>query len=120
MEFCQCCNKTMSKPKLNYHLKSKTHLKNELKMKKLTENVENEDVETHEDNEEIDEDENENEEETKYNEVYTQTDEYLSDFNNINYQIKQEVKPKEVKQNALILHDIIKESKKRQKKDDVI
>ncbi len=118
MEFCECCNKTINKHKLNYHLKSKFHLKNEMKMKKLTENVENEDVETHEDNEEIDE--VENEEETKYNEVYTQTDEYLSDFNNINYQIQQD-NPKEIKQEkSLILKNIIQHKQKRQRDLDEI
>lgn len=121
METCEICNKTMSKPKLNYHLKSKTHLKNELKMKKLTENVEHEDVETHEDNEEIDEDENENEEETKYNEVYTQTDEYLSDFNNISFKVQEQEKPKEIKQEkSLILKNIIQHKQKRQRDLDEI
>ena len=84
MEFCEICQKQMKKGKLNFHLKSKFHLKNEMKMKKSTENVEHEnqdEVETRD--EEIDEDEDE--EETKCNEVSTQTDEYLSDFNNIQY-----------------------------------
>ena len=89
-----------------------------MKIQKKTENVEHEDVETRD--EEIDEDENEEQEQTQYHEISTQTDEYLSDFNNISFKIQEE-KPKEVvKSNALILHDIIKESKKRQKKDDDI
>ena len=113
MEVCEICNRSINKHKMNCHLKSKMQLKNEMKMKKSTENVEHEnqdEVETRD--EEIDEDEEE--EETKCNEV--STDEYLSDFNNIYYQI-QEDKPKEIKtNNALILKEI--KHKFRKKKDD--
>ena len=119
MNFCTFCNKQINKHRYNFHLKSKFHLKNEMKMKKSTENVEHEnqeEVETHEDNKEIDE--VENEEETKYNEVSTQTMEsdYLSDFNNINYQIQEEKQKEVVKSNALILKDV--KHKFRQKKND--
>ena len=117
MEFCRCCKKTMSKHKLNFHLKSKFHLKNEMKMGKSTEKVEQEDE--NDVNEERDEDENdvnEEQEQTQYNEVSTQTESYLDDFNNVYYQV-QEDKPKEIKtNNTLILKEI--KHKFRQKKDD--
>ena len=41
MEVCEICNRSINKHKMNFHLKSKIHLKNEMKMKKSTENVEN-------------------------------------------------------------------------------
>ena len=118
METCEICNKQMKKGNMRFHLKSKSHLDRIAK----TENTHIESVE--EDTQDVETrdevDENEEQEQTGYNEIATQTDEYLSDFNNINYQIQQD-NPKEIKQEkSLILKNIIQHKQKRQRDLDEI
>ena len=122
METCEICNKQMKKGNMRFHLKSKSHLDRIAK----TENTHIESVE--EDTQDVETrdevDENEEQEQTGNNEISTQTNEsdYLSDFNNINYQIQQEQeKPKEIKQEkSLILKNIIQHKQKRQRDLDEI
>ena len=62
----------------------------------------------------------ENEEQPKYNEISTQTDEYLSEFNNLTYST-QENNQKEIKQDtSLIMKSLIKHKPKRLKDIDEI
>ena len=68
MEVCEICNKQINKNRYNFHLKSKSHLKNEMKMKKSTEKVEQEDEnDVNEERDEDEIDENEEQEQTQYN-----------------------------------------------------
>ena len=99
---------------MRFHIKSKMHLDRIAKKENThTESVEQE---TTEENETEDNESNQFFNQTPRNAPTNKNEEYLHDFNNVNFQIQEE-KPKEVKQNnSLILKDI--KHKFRHKKDD--